>query len=239
MSNANSVMILPTVLVVDDAPEQRLLIADHLSACQMQVRQAATIAEMEQYLSTGVPDIVLLDVNLPDGSGFDAARRLQLGERTGLIFITVRDDSADRILVLDQGGDDYVVKPLDLPELAARIRSVLRRRKPQIPSLFFHGWSLDPVRRELFCPRGMLLPLTAGEFNIMLALAARPGEYLGRDFLLDVISNRDPRQINPHTVDSIIARLRAKMRARSPEAGELIQTRRGQGYCLASMPAAG
>ncbi len=232
-------MQFPTVLVVDDAPEQRLLIADYLGAHQMHVRQAATVAEMEQALSERLPDIVLLDVNLPDGNGFDAARRLKLGERTGLIFVTIRDEREDRIQGLEQGGDDYVTKPLDLEELAARIRSVLRRRKPNNQSLHFQGWSLDPVRREFFCPRGMLLPLTAGECNILLALAARPGEYLGRDFLLDVISNRDPSQINPHTVDSMIARLRAKMRARSPDAGELIQTRRGQGYCLVQVQATG
>ncbi len=93
--------------------------------------------------------------------------------------------------------------------LLARIRSVLRRARE--PVITFDGWILDVVRRELFRPTGQLVELTAGEFNILVALASRPQEPLSRDFLLDVISNRDPREISSHTVDNLIARLRKKM----------------------------
>ncbi|HJW02353.1 MAG TPA: response regulator transcription factor [Azospira sp.] len=223
-----------TVLIVEDAPEERALLTHYLGAQAMDVRQAASLSEMEAALQAQVPDIVLLDINLPDGNGLEAAHRLKLGSQTGLIFITVRNEREDRIQGLDQaGGDDYVTKPLDLEELAARIRSVLRRKNKPIEPLNFSGWSLDPVRRELFCPDGCLLPLTAGEFNILWALAARPGEVLNRDFLLDVISNRDPSQVAAHTVDTMVARLRAKMRSRSANGGELIRTLRGRGYSLA------
>ena len=117
-----------TVLIVEDAPEERALLSHYLAAQAMEVRQAASLSEMEAALQAQVPDIVLLDINLPDGNGLDAAHRLKLSRETGLIFITTRNEREDRIQGLDQaGGDDYVTKPLDLEELAARMRSVLRR----------------------------------------------------------------------------------------------------------------
>lgn len=129
---------------------------------------------------------------------------------------------------LEAGGDDYVSKPINLRTLMARIRSVLRRTKESI--IAFDGWILDPVRRELFRPDGSMVQLTSGEFNILVALASHIPQPLSRDFLLDVISNRDPREISEHTVDNLIVRLRRKMLYEGKVSP--IVTVRGVGYAL-------
>ncbi|WP_137133239.1 response regulator transcription factor [Rhizobium sp. FKY42] len=217
-----------TVLVVEDAPESLELICSFLRQNGMTTFAARSLAEMRQRLQSHQPDIILLDVNLPDGDGIEAARKLRLGSLYGLIFVTARDSDDDILAGLDAGGDDYVTKPINLKTLHARIRSVLRRSRE--PVITFDGWILDVVRRELFRPNGQLLELTAGEMNILVALASRPGEPLSRDFLLDVIANRDPTSISGHTVDNLIARLRKKMQLDGKDAP--IATVRGVGYAL-------
>lgn len=222
---------MASILVVEDSPELLGMIAVYLEEEGFRVRRAASVAEMEKRLGDGTPSVILLDVNLPDGDGIREARRLELGERSGLIFITSRDTPEDVIAGLDAGGDDYVTKPLSLPALHARIRSVLRRTRETV--LTFDGWILDLIRREFFTPNGNLMPLTSGEFNILAALAAARPQPVDRDYLLDVISNRDPRDVSDHTVDTLIARLRRKMRGVTT--GELpIVTIRGMGYALMS-----
>lgn len=217
-----------TVLVVEDAPESRELISGFLTDNGMTVITAASGADLRARLQGLQPDIILLDVNLPDEDGINLARQLRLGERFGLIFVTGRDSDDDILAGLDAGGDDYVTKPINLRTLLARIRSVLRRSRE--PVITFDGWILDVVRRELFRPNGQLVELTAGEFNILVALASRQMQPLSRDFLLDVISNRDPRDISGHTVDNLIARLRKKMQHEGKDAP--IVTIRGVGYAL-------
>lgn len=220
-----------TVLVVEDAPESLAMIVGFLEENGLSVVTACSGTQLRSRLQGLQPDIILLDVNLPDDNGIDLARQLRLGERFGLIFVTGRDSDEDMLAGLDAGGDDYVTKPINLRTLLARIRSVLRRSRE--PVIIFDGWILDVVRRELFRPTGQMVELTAGEFNILVALASRPTQALSRDFLLDVIANRDPRDISGHTVDNLIARLRRKMMHDGKEAP--IVTVRGVGYAL--MPA--
>lgn len=216
------------VLVVEDALESRVMLTSFLAEQGMAAYGLATAAELRTKLATLKPDIVLLDINLPDADGIALARELRLGEQSGLIFVTSRDSDEDVLSGLEAGGDDYVSKPINLRTLLARIRSVLRRTKEQV--ITFDGWILDPVRRELFCPDGQMVELTAGEFNILAALASKMTQPLSRDFLLDVISNRDPRDISGHTVDNLIVRLRRKMYHRGSAAP--IVTVRGVGYAL-------
>ena len=222
-----------TVLVVEDAPESLEMISGFLKDNGMTVIAAGSGADLRARLQGLQPDIILLDVNLPDEDGIELARQLRLGERFGLIFVTGRDSDEDVLAGLEAGGDDYVTKPINLRTLLARIRSVLRRSRE--PVITFDGWILDVVRRELFRPNGQLVELTAGEFNILVALASRQMQPLSRDFLLDVISNRDPRDISGHTVDNLIARLRKKMQHEGKDAP--IVTIRGVGYAL--MPSQG
>lgn len=217
-----------TVLVVEDAPESRVMLTSFLKEQGMTAHGVATAAELKAKLSVLSPDIVLLDINLPDADGIALARELRLGEQCGLIFVTSRDSDEDVLSGLEAGGDDYVSKPINLRTLLARIRSVLRRTRETV--ITFDGWILDPVRRELFRPDGRMVELTAGEFNILAALASKMTQPLSRDFLLDVISNRDPREISGHTVDNLIVRLRRKMQYEGAAAP--ITTVRGVGYAL-------
>ncbi|MBR0781425.1 response regulator transcription factor [Bradyrhizobium iriomotense] len=216
------------VLVVEDAPEIRLMLTSFLQEEGMVAHGMATGGELRAGLAALRPDIVLLDINLPDADGIALARELRLGEQCGLIFVTSRDSDDDVLSGLEAGGDDYISKPINLRTLLARIRSVLRRTKESVVT--FDGWILDPVRRELFRPDGSMVKLTSGEFNILAALASQMTRPLSRDFLLDVISNRDPREISEHTVDNLIVRLRRKMQYDGTAAP--IATVRGVGYAL-------
>lgn len=236
-----------TVLVVEDSPETQDLIATYLEHQGLRVLRAANGAELTAHVAQGRPDLVLLDINLPDCDGLALAEQLRLGETVPLIFVTGRDSPTDRIAGLSHGGD-YVTKPVDLLELLIRIRNLLRRSAaPAVPStpvesaaapapdapLTFRGWRLDLVRRALFRPDGSYLALTTGEFNILAALAAMRPNPVSREYLLDVISNRDPRSISEHTVDTLITRLRRKMRL-DDGASSPIVTVRGVGYALES-----
>jgi two-component system torCAD operon response regulator TorR len=218
----------PTILVVEDAPESLEMVAGFLEGEGMAVLRAGSGAEMVRVIENLTPTLILMDVNLPDADGIVLARDLRLGDRSGLIFVTSRSADDDMIAGLDAGGDDYVTKPVNMRALLARIRSVLRRVTDSV--IIFDGWILDIIRRELFRPNGEMVELTSGEFNILAALAAQRPNPVSRDFLLDVISNRDPRDVSDHTVDTLVARLRRKMRYADRDAP--ICTVRGVGYAL-------
>ena len=230
-----------TVLVVEDSPETMELIATYLERQGLRVLRATSGTALASHLAAERPDLVLLDINLPDGDGLAFAEALGLGREIPVIFVTGRDSHTDRIAGLSHGGD-YVTKPVDPLELLIRIRNLLRRIAPSTtpaPSqsppadapLTFKGWQLDLVRRALFRPDGSYLALTTGELNILAALAAMRPKPVSREYLLDVISNRDPTSISEHTVDTLITRLRRKMRDEGGSAS-LIVTVRGIGYAL-------
>ena len=243
--SVGSELVGRTVLVVEDSPETQDLIATYLEHQGLRVLRAANGAELTARIAQDRLDLVLLDINLPDCDGLALAERLRLGDTVPLIFVTGRDSPTDRIAGLSHGGD-YVTKPVDLLELLIRIRNLLRRSgasaappasaegasAPDAP-LTFQGWRLDLVRRALFRPDGSYLALTTGEFNILAALAAMRPNPVSREYLLDVISNRDPRSISEHTVDTLITRLRRKMRL-DDGAPSPIVTVRGVGYALES-----
>ncbi|CAO3378011.1 response regulator transcription factor [Azospirillum argentinense] len=244
--SVGSELVGRTVLVVEDSPETQDLIATYLEHQGLRVLRAANGAELTARIAQDRPDLVLLDINLPDCDGLALAERLRLGETVPLIFVTGRDSPTDRIAGLSHGGD-YVTKPVDLLELLIRIRNLLRRSGasagPSAPAeaagpapdapLTFRGWRLDLVRRALFRPDGSYLALTTGEFNILAALAAMRPNPVSREYLLDVISNRDPRSISEHTVDTLITRLRRKMRLDDGMSSPIV-TVRGVGYALES-----
>ncbi|WP_454017785.1 response regulator transcription factor [Azospirillum sp. Marseille-Q6669] len=245
--SVGSELVGRTVLVVEDSPETQDLIATYLEHQGLRVLRAANGAELTERIAQDRPDLVLLDINLPDCDGLALAERLRLGETVPLIFVTGRDSPTDRVAGLSHGGD-YVTKPVDLLELLIRIRNLLRRsgaspnppapvESAPVPSpdapLTFRGWRLDLVRRALFRPDGSYLALTTGEFNILAALAAMRPNPVSREYLLDVISNRDPRSISEHTVDTLITRLRRKMRLDDGAASPIV-TVRGVGYALES-----
>ncbi len=219
-----------SILVVDDAPDQLETVASYLESQGLTCLRADCAQKMRDILRHTQPALIILDVNLPDQDGIELARDLGLAHKTGLIFLTSRNTDQDELAGLETGAHDYIAKPVNLPILLARVKSVLRRSAETV--VVFNGWILDLIRRELFQPSGQLLLLTSGEFNILSALVAQRPQPATRDFLLDVISNRDPRDVSDFTVNTLIARLRRKMidaAGHSP-----IITIRGIGYAIDS-----
>ena len=188
------------------------------------------------------PGLVLLDLGLPGEDGFSIARQLREHWQCGLVIVTGRGDSVDKIVGLEVGADDYVTKPFDLRELLARIKAVLRRTTPSdagiaVPApsisrsrLRLAGWELDIPARSLINPDGREVPLTGGEFDLLCAFAQHPGRVLTRDFLLEQTRGREAGPFD-RTIDVQVGRLRKKLEA-DTEDPQIIKSVRGAGYIL-------
>ena len=247
MNDASSAGIGPTrLLLVDDEAALRQPLADYLVRQGFAVMQAGSAAEARVQLdeagSTEGFDLVLLDIMMPGEDGLSLCRHLIETRALPVIFLTARGEATDRIVGLEIGADDYVVKPFDPRELVARIRSVLRRaaRVPADPSngpgedlLFeFDGWRLDPLKRRLLDPEGAVVAISSVEFRLLMALVEHPRQVLDRDRLLDLVQGREAHLFD-RAVDNQISRLRRKIEvdSRNPV---LIQTVWGGGYMLAA-----
>ena len=186
------------------------------------------------------PDVVLLDVNLGMEDGFAIARRLRVDWSGGLLMVTGRGDTVDRVVGLEIGADDYVTKPFELRELLARVRSVGRRTVAQLEpspaatdssdSRRFHGFMLDIERRRLTAANGAEIALTTGEFALLAALVEKPGHLLSRDDLLRRTHGRDAGPFD-RTIDVQIGRLRKKLGDDGKDP-RIIKSVRGAGYVL-------
>ena len=174
--------------------------------------------------------LVVLDVGLPDMSGFDVCRELQRTSRMPVIFLTARSSEVDKIVGLELGADDYLAKPFSPRELTARVRAVLRRSNgPMEPAATPAGWAHDAARCRISY-RGRALDLTRNEYRLLGALLASPGRVFNRDQLMAAAWD-DPGAALDRTVDAHIKTLRAKLREAAPEA-DPIMTHRGLGYSL-------
>lgn len=231
----------PTHLaVLDDEADITELLARYLGGHGFRVSQvhsgAALMALMSQ---SDMPALVLLDLGLPGEDGFAIARRLREHWRCGLVIITGRGDSVDKVAGLEVGADDYVTKPFELRELVARVKAVLRRIEPERagtpvaaaparPTSCFAGWQLDGAARRLLDPLRQEVALTGGEFDLLSALVAHPGRVLSRDFLLEATRGREAGPFD-RTIDVQIGRLRRKLEA-DPAHPQIIKSVRGSGY---------
>ncbi len=233
----------PHLLVVDDDREIRQLVKRFLERHGYRVETAADGRAMDAALAAGRFDLVVLDLMLPGEDGLSLCRRLRQTSAVPVIMLTALGDDADRIVGLEMGADDYLPKPFNPRELLARIRAVLRRTQTaDAPAaeptaaadeaFRFAGWTLDPARRELRDPEGLLVALTAGEYGLLLALVERPQRVLSRDQLLDLTRGREAGPFD-RSVDVQLGRLRRKIET-DPKAPELIKTVRGGGYVLAT-----
>lgn len=227
----------PHVLIVEDEPVTRGKIAAHLAAEGFMVSEAADARDMRTMVSRAVPDVVLLDINLPDESGLILARDLRAKSSVGIILVTARQDETDRIVGLELGADDYITKPFNPRELAVRVRNLIRRVAPtmaaerQASGVFaFAGWKLDCDARLLHSPSGEDVRLTRGEFDVLAALARNAGRALTRDQLLD-LTQHDGEAVIDRTIDVLVGRLRRKIEddAKHPA---IIVTVHGIGYRL-------
>ncbi|HEY2255400.1 MAG TPA: response regulator transcription factor [Variovorax sp.] len=228
------------IAVLDDEAAVGQLLADYLDSQGFRVTQLRNGRALLALMAVDPPALVLLDLGLPGEDGFSIARQLREHWRCGLVIVTGRGDSVDKIVGLEVGADDYVTKPFELRELLARIKAVLRRvvsapppaAVPALPSgrLRFGGWTLDTTARRLDDAQGAAMPLTTGEFNLLLAFARHPGRVLSRDFLLDATRGREATPFD-RTIDVQVGRLRRKLEA-DPEDPQLIKSVRGAGYIL-------
>jgi len=228
----------PHILIVDDDRELRQLLTGFLAGHGFRADAAADGRAMAKFLETGRFDLVVLDLMLPGEDGLALCRRLRGDSSLPIIMLTALADETDRIIGLEMGADDYVVKPFSPRELLARIKAVLRRSGSFQEShrrdgkvLVFEGWRLDLARRELHSSEGVLMPLTGGEFDLLAAFAERPQRVLSRDQLLDLTKGRSAG-VYDRSVDVQLSRLRRKIEA-DPDDPVLIKTVRGGGYWFA------
>ena len=221
------------VLVVEDEPDIRNLIVHHLARDGFRCRTAGTGAEALTRVRAAVPDLVVLDLMLPEMSGLEVCRRLRGDPATAavpIIMLTAKADEVDRIVGLELGADDYVAKPFSPKELVARVRAVLRRARPGEAGrpLSAGRVSLDAARHVVTVD-GRPVELTPKEFDLLHALLEAAGRVLSREHLLNRVwgySRAD--EIESRTVDVHIRRLRAKL---GPEERR-ITTIKGVGYRL-------
>jgi two-component system OmpR family response regulator len=226
------------VMLVDDEPGLREPLADYLVRQGFGVTQAASAAQARRELPDGAFDIVLLDIMMPGEDGLSLCRHLTETRQLPVIFLTAKGEATDRIVGLEIGADDYVVKPFDPRELVARIRSVLRRsgRQPtevgEAITFEFEGWLLDPLKRRLVDREGAVVAISSAEFRLLIAFLEHPRQVLDRDRLLDMVQGREAHLFD-RAVDNQISRLRRKIEvdSRNPQ---LIQTVWGGGYMLAA-----
>ena len=231
---------LTRLLVVDDEAALREPLADYLVRQGFAVTQASTAAEARSRLAPGneTPDLVLLDIMMPGEDGLSLCRHLVESRQLPVIFITARGEATDRIVGLEIGADDYVVKPFDPRELVARIRSVLRRAgrgpAPVADDLDyeFEGWRLDPLKRRLVDPEGAVVAISSVEFRLLLTFLDHPRQVLDRDRLLDMVQGREAHLFD-RAVDNQVSRLRRKIEADNKDP-QLIQTVWGGGYLFAA-----
>jgi two-component system, OmpR family, response regulator len=226
----------PHILVVDDDTEIRLLLERYLNEQGFRVSVAANRQEFETRLVDRNPDLIVLDVMLPDGSGLDICRALR-GERQHIpiILLTALKEDIDRIIGLEIGADDYLGKPFNPRELTARIKAVLRRSGNKNPAseeiavFHFANFVVEPELRRVASIDGANVELTGAEFDLLKVFLERAGRLLSRDQLLDLTQgrNRDPLD---RSIDVLMSRLRRKLG--DCEARPLFKTIRNGGYQL-------
>lgn len=221
-----------TVFVLEDDPDIARLVRHNLESAGFHVRHFASAALVMPEAERSAPDLFLLDIMTPGGSGLDLCRRIRKDpglSSTPVIFLTARSSESDRVLGFDLGADDYVTKPFSPRELIARVRAVLRRfERPTTPSTVRFGRvEIDAGAMQLKVD-GELVTTTATEFRLLEYLAKHPGRVFSRDHLLDAVWG-DARFVTPRSVDVYVMRIREKIES-DAEDPQYLKTVRGAGY---------
>lgn len=227
----------PHVLVCDDEETLRLTVGEYLEKRGFRVTTVPDGAELDRALQMGNDaGVILLDIAMPGEDGLTVLRRLRAERSVAVIMLTAAGDVVDRIVGLELGADDYLAKPVDLRELEARIRTVLRRtgaakvqrHEKQAIQVSFAGYVLDMEAAKLYDREKTEIPMTSMEFRLLKVLVENPGRVLNRDQLLELAHDRgwDPLD---RSIDIRISRLRRKIE-RNPSKPEIIRTVRGLGY---------
>jgi two-component system, OmpR family, response regulator len=222
-------------LVVDDSRDIRELLVRYLEQNGFRASAAPGADQARRLMKTSAFDLAVLDVMMPGEDGLSLCRSLHHDSDMPVIMLTARGEDVDRILGLEMGADDYIAKPFNPRELVARIGAVLRRAN-SMPKrgaarggqILFDRWSLDTAQRELAGPDGTIVPLSSGEFRLLLAFIERPNVSLSRDQLLDITRGRNAEPFD-RSIDNAVSRLRRKIEE-DPKAPRLIKTVWGGGY---------
>ncbi|UHD47480.1 response regulator [Aureimonas altamirensis] len=229
---------VPHIAVVDDHRDIRDLVSRYLQQQGYRVSTAENGVALRRLFERGAPDLVVLDIMMPGEDGLTLCRELRTGSGSGIpiIFLTARADETDRVIGLELGADDYLVKPFSSRELLARIKAVLRRAN-SLPTqradrrsgvMRFDRWWLDFRRRELQGDDGVGVPLSTAEFRLLKVFVEHPGMVLTRDQLMDMTVGREAEPFD-RSIDNQVSRLRRKVET-DPKNPIIIQTHRGGGY---------
>ena len=221
------------IAVLDDEPDILELLSVHLKKNRFRVREFPDAESFYRFLHSEVPDLIILDLMLPDADGFEVCKYLRKTDNLAavpVIMLTARVGETDKILGLELGADDYVTKPFSPSELVARVKAVLRRREPRkddVERIDIEGMlSLDLQRHEVSV-KGRKVELTSTEFRILQLLASKKGWVFSRDKILDYLWGNEKTVVD-RTVDVHIKHLREKLGA----AAKLVKNIRGVGYKL-------
>jgi two-component system OmpR family response regulator len=234
------IMKRATILSVDDDENLRTVLCQYLEMDGYKFIPAANGTELLEKIKSAHPDVVLLDLGLPDTDGLSLIHIIRSQSKAGIIVVSGKNETTDRIVGLEMGADDYLTKPFEMRELSARIKAVLRRGVPtaeettaepgsKAAKVFFDGWCLDRSQYQLFdLTTSKSAELTSGEFKLLEALVLAPNRVLSREHLFELTRSAD-YDIYDRAIDIQIARIRKKLND-NPRAGTLIKTVRGVGY---------
>lgn len=230
----------PMVLVADDDGEHRLLLSRLLRKAGFRASLAQDGASLMKLFAAHPPDLLLLDLMLPDEDGLVLCRRIRDISDVPIIMLTALGRGPYKVAGLEMGADDYIAKPFDPDELLARIRAVLRRARGRSDRLVdaktrrgyrFDGWSVDAAKRQLLSPEQVLITLTSGEFDLLMAFVEHPQTILTREHLVELSRGRGSDGFD-RSVDILVSRLRRKIEPNAKEP-RMIKTVRSGGYLFA------
>lgn len=229
---------LPRLLLIDDEPSIREPLTEYLESQGFAVTAAASAAEARSVLRAQSVDLVISDIMMPGEDGLSLTRHLRESGDMPVILLTARAEDTERIIGLEMGADDYVVKPFNPRELVARIRTVLRRSQQGGRTLdssgvsyAFDRWVLREVERVLVDEAGAEVALSSGEYLLLDALVRHPRQVMSRERLLDLVRGREA-EIFDRAIDNLVSRLRKKIEV-DPAQPQIVKTVWGGGYTLA------
>lgn len=226
------------VVVVDDHKDIRDLVRKYLQQHGFEVSTAESGAALRRIMERQAVHLIVLDIMMPGEDGIGVCRDIRTTSGTPIIFLTAVSDETDRIVGLEIGADDYLVKPFNPRELLARVRAVLRRAAgPGLPTIQRAGptmrigpWTLSFAQQELSGDDNVGIPLSTAEFRLLKAFVERPGQILSRDQLLDLTAGRTA-EVYDRSIDNQVSRLRKKIEV-DPKNPQIIKTHWGGGYSL-------
>lgn len=226
----------PHLLVIDDHREIRDLVSRFMSKHGFRVTTARDGKEMRKIMEASAIDLVVLDLMLPGDDGLVLCRELRAKSNIPIVMLTAMGEETDRIVGLEMGADDYVPKPFNPRELLARVKAVLRRaqslpehgRPPDAKIIRFEDWTFDTAKRELKSADGVAVPLSSGEYNLLMTFVEHAQRVLSRDQLLDLTHGRASVPFD-RSIDTQVSRLRRKIE-KDPKDSKIIKTVWGGGY---------